>query len=809
MPLFWLSLAFLCGIVCAAAIPITNLGWLVFCLISSLIIILIWRVPKLNSFIRDILQNLITSLHIRKTKPNSLLIGLFILSFALGGFRYSISQATDHNPLNVSNFANQGEVSINGVIMEPPDERDNYTAVVVQAETVQLKSSFPDHNLTPIPVKVHGYVLARLSSYQTWRYGDRILIEGKLLTPPELDDFSYRAYLARQNIYAYLPKTTASLVQHDQGNSLVGLIYNLRSYAEKTLKRIFPEPQAALLSGILLGIESRIPKDLQDAFILSGTAHIIAISGFNITLLVGLFMAFFGRLLGRWRGTFVTIILITFYTILVGANASVVRAALMGSLSLFAIQIGRQQSGVNSLTFLAALMAIFQPSIIWDVSFQLSFAATLGLVLYATPLTEKWIQFIKRFSPIEVAERIGSLTSEWLLFTLAAQLTTLPVILYHFQRLSITSLLANPLILPVQPILMVTSGLALLGGMLFLPLGQALATIAYPFVTYTIRMVELMGNLRFSSILINPIPLAWIILFYLCLLILTFAWQSLRGVIKQIQPLFILGGLVVISVLLWQTSSRKPDGLLHLILLDVNQPSRSGEALLIQTPKGRFILIDGGPSASNLLSELDQWLPLTMRQIDWLVVAGGYDNQIAALPELIERGRVMNAWWAIPNGETFSSVAIQEKLKSQQVSIISAQPGQELDLEDGARLTLLSINQSGALLLLEYDQFRAFLPVGFDPASRDELLQSASFPPVTVWLLANRGAEWLNPKALLQRLKPQLILINAAEAEWSGLPDEEILKTLQGQNVLRSDQNGWIHIRTNGKQMWVEAKSYP
>ncbi len=809
MPLFWISLAFLSGIVSAAAIPLSTTIWLIFCFASMLLVLIQWKYPYRNGIVFNLIQRYTAFLHIRFPLKTHFPLMLLFFTFALGGYRYTRAQPKAIDPLNVASYANHGEILLQGLIIRPPDERDNYTAIVVKVENIRTinPSSLPD-NLAAHQ-NLHGYVLARLNPYQTWRYGDRILLEGELKTPPELDDFSYRAYLARQNIFAYFPKAKATLLQPDQGNRLLSLIYTLRNQAEFTLKHIFPEPQAALLCGILLGIESGIPKNLQNAFINSGTAHIIAISGFNITLLVGLFMAFFSRLLGRWRGGAITVLIIAGYTILVGANASVVRAALMGVLSLFATQIGRRQSGINSLTFLAALMAAFQPSILWDVSFQLSFAATLGLVLYANPLTEKWIQFLQHFSPSETAKQIGFASSEWLLFTLAAQVTTLPVILYHFQRLSISSLLANPLILPVQPILMVLSGLALLGGMIFLPLGQLLAYFAYPLVAYTIRMVELFGNLPYSSVLLNPISLQWIVLFYLIILILTFAGHSFHKFLKQVQPIYSLTGLLLFVSLIWQSASRKPDGFLHLILLDVNQPTRSGEAILIQTPQGRYVLINGGPSSSNLISALDQWMPITMRTIDWLVVAGVYDNQLAALPELIERQRITNAWWAIPNGAGAGAAAIQEQLKIQHVPIIAAQPNQELDLGSGIRLKILKINKSGSLLLLEWDQFRAFLPVGFDTATRDEILQSAAFPPVTVWLLANRGAEWLNPSALLARLRPQLILINAAKGEWSGLPNLETLQALQGQNILRSDLNGWVHILTNGQQMWVEAEKTP
>ncbi|MGB9674340.1 MAG: ComEC/Rec2 family competence protein, partial [Anaerolineales bacterium] len=803
MPLFWLSLAFLSGIVCAAALSPANTVWLAIFLAAIFWGILQWKIPNISQRLFTLLQRNLAAIHIPLFFSLPLPIAILGLAFAIGGYRYATAQSLAKDPRNIASYANRGEVVLQGLIIQPPDYRDTFTAIIVKVENLRFKGTSSDQENKSLPPKYYGYILARLEAHAPFHYGDRILLEGTLEIPPESQEFSYRAYLERQNIFAYLPKAKAKLISPNQGNWLYAGIFKLQAHAQNILKHIFPEPQAALLSGILLGIESGIPQNLQDAFINSGTAHIIAISGFNITLLAGLLMAFFGRLLGRWRGAILSVLLISLYTILVGANASVVRAALMGALTLFAAQIGRRQSGINSLAFLAAIMTAFQPFILWDVSFQLSFAATLGLVLYATPLTEKWIQFLERFFAPATAKNIGSLSSEWLLFTLAAQITTLPVILYHFQRLSIISLLANPLILPLQPMLMVLSGLALLGGFVFLPLGQVLAYLAYPFVTYTIRMVEWSGNLPYSSILLNPIPLIWILLFYVFLFVLTFAWQPLHSIVQKVQPIFALCGFFIIATLIWQMASRKPDGLLHLILLDVNQPTRSGEAILIQTPQGRYVLINGGPSAPNLLSAMDAWMPISWREVDWLVIAGVYDNQIRALPELIERGRVKNAWWAIPDPNSASTISLQAALKSQQIPIIFAQLNQILDLGDGAQLRIIALNKSGAVLLLEWGQFRAFLPLGFDTATRDEIAQSANFTPVTAWLLANRGADWLNAPALLSLLQPQLILINASQGEWGGLPDTTAPYLLQGQNILRTDQNGWIHIQTNGARMWV------
>ena len=152
--------------------------------------------------------------------------------------------------------------------------------------------------------------------------------------------------------------------------------------------------------------------------------------------------------------------MIGIYTVLVGADAAVVRAALMGGLSLYARQLGSRQDGLNSLGFVAAVMALFNPSVLWDVGFQLSFMATLGLVLYAEPFSQAFIRAASRKLTEETAQRMAGPVGEYVLFTLAAQLTTLPVMVYTFRRLSISALRVNPLILPAQPAVMILGGLA-------------------------------------------------------------------------------------------------------------------------------------------------------------------------------------------------------------------------------------------------------------------------------------------------------------------------------------------------------------
>ncbi len=183
-------------------------------------------------------------------------------------------------------------------------------------------------------------------------------------------------------------------------------------------------------------------------------------------------------MLGPRKGAVAAVIGLSLYTVLVGADAAVVRAAIMGGFALFARQVGRRQQALNTMAFTAALMALGDPQVPWDVGFQFSFAATLGLVLYAQPMQDGFANLLSRRMEKSKARKIAAPVGEYILFTFAAQITTLPIMAYHFGAISWVAFLANPTILPTQPPTMTLGGLALILGVLYLPLGNLTAPLA-------------------------------------------------------------------------------------------------------------------------------------------------------------------------------------------------------------------------------------------------------------------------------------------------------------------------------------------
>jgi len=785
LPLLWLSLAFLFGILLAQHIHLSFAIWLILAGIT-LFIATIFRILALQINLKPF-----------DLSPSTLfLVSLSLVISFLGAARYQYSIPTiDAHHIAWYNDR-EYEVLVTGVLTEPPDVRDTYTNLRLNVTSV---------NTGDESLPVSGLILSRILPGQNFHYGDMVRLRGLLKTPPENEEFSYRDYLAREGIHAYMPSAEATLLPFRGGNSLVAAIYALKERSLAIIYRIFPDPEASLLAGILLGVDTGLPADLQQAYKDTGTAHIIAISGFNITIIAALFVFLFSRLLGPRRGALVAVFGIALYTLLVGADAAVVRAALMGGLALFARQVGRRQDGLNTLTFVAALMAVGNPFVLWDVGFQLSFAATLGLILYAQPLQEWVMRRLTRVSPPEIAQKISALLAEYFLFTLAAQLTTLPIMAYQFGRISLVSLIANPFILPAQPAVMLLGGLALLLGLLYLPLGQLAAWLAWPFVVYTNRAVELFASLPHGVLVLGNFSLLFAILFYAALLSWTFAGPRLkafftaRGLALAPLPLSVIA---LVAFLTWRAAFAAPDGRLHLTFLDVG----SADAILIQTPTGRYVLVNGGPSPSRLSDALGRRLSPFDRRLDYLVISSTQESQVAALPRTLERFPPDAVLWAGKVESSYSARQVDKWLADQSIAVTRAVPGSGLDLGAGARLEVLSVTPRGAVLLVEWGGFRALLPIGINFDSLTELENGTAVGPVTALLLADSGYAPLNPPEWIANLQPQVVILSVASGDPDGLPDQDALDAVKDITLLRTDQNGWITVSTDGAQMWVEVE---
>ncbi|TFH34847.1 MAG: DUF4131 domain-containing protein [Anaerolineales bacterium] len=721
----------------------------------------------------------------------------------LGGARWASSKP-DLNQDHVAFYADIGhEVQVTGTLLKDPDVRETYTLLELSSERIWV----PDLEIQKL---VQGLVLVRASPTGSWQYGQRLKVTGFLERPPEDDDFSYRAFLARQGILAWMPEAYTRSLGMDRVNPLMELLHRIRQRALIEIQRLFPYPEAPLLAGILLGIESRIPEDLVQAYGRTGTTHIIAISGFNITILAGVMIASFGRWLGRTRGLIAAGIVIILYTLLVGADAPVVRAALMGSLALLARYIGRRVHGLTSLAVAGVIMTMISPQSILDAGFQLSFAATLGLILYAEPLGQAAIKLVQRCFPKVDPRRWGNILAEILLLTMAAQITTLPVIVWHFHQISLVSLLANAWILPLQPLLMILSGIATILGMLWHPLGQLIAWFAWPFSALTNQLVRLLANTPGAVLYTGAPSVGGLLGYYTLLFSITALWgSSWKQKIVQLLPSWVsarpsitatgsLTALTLATLLVWQSYQRQPDGLLHLMILDVG----SGEAVLIRSPSGATILLNGGSSPVSLATELGHHLPYPNPQIDWLILGGTQYQQLAGLRDIVNMTSIQHALVSgNPGGAAYRR--IRDQLNTAEIPVATAEVGMRLDLGDGSTLEVLTQGPFGVTILLQYGDARILLPTGLSPGEVPDLLSSPRTAQTTAVLLADGGYEGVNPDRLLRHFAPQLVLISSESGAYPSQLDPNLEEPLSGIPTLSTDLHGSMDLSSDGTFLWV------
>jgi competence protein ComEC len=733
-----------------------------------------------------------------------------ILCLGLGGARYQASLPLFDAGF-ITAYTDQGVAVINGVVSAEPDVRDTYVNLKVDTESILQPGQ-------TAPKPVRGKVLVSAPRYSEERrqaagdaefhYGDRLTATGHLATPAESEEFSYKDYLARQGVYAHIQQAQVDFIAPHQGAWLWERLFDFKAHAQAVLAQIFPEPHAALLTGILLGNDSGMSAELKAAFSATGTAHIIAISGFNVGIIAGLFSLAATRLFGRRYGLWVAVAGIAAYTLLVGAGPSVVRAAIMGGLALTAQQIGRRGYGLNTLAIAAFLMTLINPQTLWDVGFQLSAAATLGLVLYAEPLQNAVGALAGRWLAREKAKRTAALASELVLLTVAAQITTLPLMAVYFRSVSIVSLAANLLILPAQPALMVLAGLALVLGLIYLPLGQLAAWLAWPFSRYTLTLVQALAHAPAAILYLDQAAPAVMVLFYLALFALTAllgrpadqrpAWWKLFA--AQWLPTAALASLALGTAVAWSYYFSLPDGRLKIAVLDVGQ----GDAVLLQTPAGSNVLIDGGPSSGALLRELAKQLPLFTRRLDLLVIAAPGDASLGALPELLMRYSVKQVIFTqATDPETTARGPLKQWLADHNVPVLSAARLPTVELEPGLNLRVIFDGARGSGLRVEYGNFSLVNAAGLRRADENTLLQQGGLAPATALLVGDSGSERATGAEWVEALDPHLALICVSAKRG---PAQPILDRLAGRAVLRTDVNGTLTIYTDGKQMWVETE---
>lgn len=617
------------------------------------------------------------------------------------------------------------------------------------------------------------------------------------------------------------------VIEPRQEKSLARLAEQVRKQYESYMAQAMPKQDAAAIFAMLFGGYQGIRPELLEAFTITGIVHILSVSGSHITLMAGT-----ANIVGRFlhmspRATAALATgVILFYSLLAGAIPPVIRSAIMGILTLLALTAGRERDAQHILGLVALGLLLYSPLWIFDISFQLSFGATAGLLYLAPPLRES----LRKLLPVFVADSLA--------VTIGAQLSVLPIIAWYFNVLSLSSLLANLVIAPIVEWIIVAGLLAGLLASLFPLTGKVVFLLASVVLGLVYELSRWVAALPGSQIymptfswwggMLYYMGLGWLVIgdehrkrLMSCVgsKYLLAMGQKLRDS-KGWQAIFLLGMLAVIFCC-WQMGCNNKEMQVHFI--DVGQ----GDSALVITPHGRAFMVDTGgvrEGSYDIGSRVDvpYLLHYGVKKLDYIFLTHAHDDHAGGVKGILTKIPVGAIGIGHEGAGDYLKTFGTGELGKIKKLLVPLQEGSSIEL-DGVRIDMLYSPESRKVqesqLQATGNEFSNLIRVSYGEASflftgdliveqEQQVLANGTNVASTVLKIGHHGSRTSSSQEFLTAVNPGWAVISCGYNNSFGHPHKEILNRLTSctkAEILRTDQQGAIVFRTDGKSIKVES----
>ncbi|MGZ5352900.1 MAG: DNA internalization-related competence protein ComEC/Rec2 [Actinomycetota bacterium] len=606
--------------------------------------------------------------------------------------------------------------------------------------------------------------------------GDRIRIEGRVLVP---DDPGFATFLVRRGIVAQLEVDEVDLIG-PSGTAVVRWAQGVRSLVGGSLRELFPAREAGLLLGLSLGDDTSLDPALERDFRASGLSHLLVVSGGNVAMVLAPVVALGTFLrLSRWPRFAIAAGTVVFFVVLTGAEPSVLRAGVMAGLTLVGVLLGRPRSAGSILSAAVFVLLALDPALVWSVGFQLSVAATAGMVALATPLADRL-----RWMPRPLALASGA--------TLAAQAAVTPVLLFHFHEVPVSTVLANVLAFPAVAPALLLGLAAAFAGLAWSPAGAALAAVAL----VPLRYLEAIADRAARA----PVP--WVTggggltLVLGLLLVGALAWWVRSG--RRLPRAVVVAAAGLAPLVIWSAAlTAGPPSGLTVRFLDVGQ----GDAAVLTSPGGVTVLVDGGPDDAQVATEL---AALGVKRLDVVVASHPHADHVVGLPAVLARFPVALLLEPGCSGDSPDARALAEAVAAEDVPVQHPRAGDRLVVGD-VGLEVLSpdrcwtatesdTNNDALVVRANIGEDSILFATEPEEPAQQVLLDSGVDLSADVLKVPHHGAA-TSLESFFVAVDPQLAVVSVGENTY-GHPVPEVLAWIRatGAEVLRTDREGDVTV---------------
>lgn len=633
------------------------------------------------------------------------------------------------------------------------------------------------------------------------KYGDSLYIEGEFKQPEEARNYkgyNYKQYLKTKKIIGTVELEKAKILKSSNGS----FIHNIQKYIKDTINGTLTDEEGNLLLAILLGDKDKLSEDIQESFKTSNLSHMLAVSGAHVSyIILGLTYVLQNSIIGKKNGKIVCIIFLLFFMAITNFTPSVTRACIMAILTLFSGIVYRKSDVYTNISVAALITLIFNPYSLLDLGFQLSYGGTIGIII-----------FIKRIQEKKSNSKVINYIKQMALVSVYANIIIIPIMMYHFNTVSLTFIISNIMASPILGIIVITGFLFIIASITVKPLIRLIAIFIKPILSILIKISQICSKLPFSSILVVTPYIFNVISYYA--IILYCIKSKKNNKCKIIICLLIV--LILINFIIYIFPQK-----LRIFFIDVGQ----GDSTLIITPDKKTVLIDGGGSDSFDVGEkvlLPYLLDRRILKIDYVLISHFDTDHCGGILTIMEKVKVKNIIISeqaehSENYERFKKLMINKKIR-----LIEVKKGDKIKIGRYSEFKILfppsrllsenPLNNNSIVAQFNYNNFKMLFTGDIEKLAEQQILKAEKAEiRADILKVAHHGSKTSSIPEFIKAVKPKIALIGVGKNNTFGHPNQQTIKNLenikcriyrtdlQGEIIIKIDQKGRMNVKSKLK----------